>query len=92
MESGLLASKKKAKDRVFRPISKEKIKFENELEILVHKKVSSLCYGEEMIIDVTDNPALFIYAAKKSAYYNCMDDVKVILSKDKKKLTIKMEI
>lgn len=77
-------SDNKTKDRVFRPIPREKIKFETELEISIHKKVSSLCYGEEMIIDVTDNPALFLYAAKKSAYYNCMDDVKIILSKDKR--------
>lgn len=84
--------KKETKDRVFRPIPREKIRFETELEITVHKIVSSLRYGEEIVIDVTDNPALFVYAAKKSAYYNCMDDAKILLTKDKKKLTIKMEI
>lgn len=78
--------------KVFRPMPKEKLRFETDLEIYLHKLISSLRYGEEIVVDVTDNPSLFIYAAKKSAYYNCMEDVKILLTKDKKKLTIKMEI
>ena len=82
----------KEKVRSFRPMPKEKLRFENELEVYLHKIISSLRYGDEIDLEVKDNPALYIYAAKKSAYYNCISDLKIVLSKDKKSLKIYVEI
>lgn len=78
--------------KTFRPIAKEKLRFENEFEISIHKMICSLRYGEEITLEIENDPSLYIYAAKKSAYYNCMDELKIIISKDKKTLKFRMEI
>lgn len=78
--------------KTFRPVSKEKLRFETELEIYLHKVISSMRYGEEIDLEIEDEPSLYVYAAKKSAYYNCISDLKAVVSKDKTKIKIYIEI
>lgn len=78
--------------KVFRPMPKEKLRFDSELEIYLHKVISSMRYGEEIDLEIEDNPSLYVYAAKKSAYYNCITDLKIVISKDKKKIKLYIEI
>lgn len=84
--------KKKKSKKLFKPIAKQNFKFENDFEIFIHKIVSSLSYGEEIIIPVNDDLDDYIYAIKKSGYYNCMDDLKILVSLDKTQITISTQI
>lgn len=76
----------------FREMPREKLKFSTPLEVEIHKIVSALRYGDEMVIELKDHPELYIYAAKKSAYYNCIDNLKVILSKDRTNIRLYVEL
>lgn len=76
----------------FRPMARQNIKFENDLEIKIHKIVSSLRYGQEIAIPVKPDIDTCVYAIKKSAYYNCMEDIKILISKDKTEIKISISV
>lgn len=73
-------------------MARQNIKFEDDLEIKIHKIVSSLRYGQEITIPVEPDIDTCVYAIKKSAYYNCMEDIKILVSKDKTEIKISISV
>lgn len=78
--------------KTFRPMARQNIRFQNDLEIKIHKEVSSLRYGRDLVINVDGNIDDYIYAVKKSAYYNCIEDLKILVSKDKTQITLSINL
>ena len=76
----------------FLPKNKALISFTTDVEIRMHKIVSALRYGEKITIEVNGDYREYVYAVKKSAYYNCMDDLSVSRTKDKKSIIVKVDI
>jgi hypothetical protein len=71
---------------------REKLKFMTDVEIEVHKLISSLCYGQQIEIDIGNDKKTYVKAVKKSAFYNCMDTLKIVHNKKRKSITVKIEI
>lgn len=86
------ANRKGYDPQKFRPMARQNIVFHDPYEIKIHKIVSALSYGQKTIIPVENTVDLCIYAIKKSAYYNCMNSLKIIVSKDQTEIVIYMEI
>lgn len=78
--------------KLFRPMARQNIKFVGDLENQLHKLVSSIKYDEEISLPVNGDIDEYIYCIKKSAYYNCIEDLKILVSKDKTEIKISISV
>lgn len=70
---------------------KANLRFNTELEKKIHRIISTIKYGEEIIIDVDTDIKEILKAIKKSLFYNCINDAKVTKLDDKTKIKVKID-
>lgn len=71
-------------------LKKETLRFETEIEKRIHKIISSARVGTTMNFDVDGDYDDFMYAIKKSVFYNNID-CKITSFKEKRKIQVKFD-